>query len=189
MELPDKKDGVGRRAVLQLLPFALMAGKMGEAAVCHDPSEAQDNKPYEFQFFTETERNLLDEIMEKIIPSDSHSPGAREAKVSQFADLMVATSPDYVRDDWREGLRLLAETAKSSSLDEWLRTASAREENPQTVLDVFFVNLKRMTIEGYYTSSIGIHQDLEYQGNGYLTRFEGCSHPEHQAAGLKPRAG
>ncbi|MFZ0595025.1 MAG: gluconate 2-dehydrogenase subunit 3 family protein [Bryobacteraceae bacterium] len=189
MELSDKKDGIGRRTLLQVLPFALMAGRSTEAAGCHDPSEAQDKKPYEFQFFTEPERKLLDEVMEKIIPGDSHSPGAREAKVSNFADLMVSTSPDYVRDDWREGLRLLTETAKSSSLDEWLQSASTHEEDPQTVLDVFFVKLKQMTIEGYYTSAIGIHQDLEYQGNQYLTRFEGCTHPEHQGAGLKPRAG
>ncbi len=180
MDLPDKKDGLGRRALLQVLPFALMAGRVGEAAVCHDPSDPQDKKPYELQFFTEAERELLDEVMEKIIPADDHSPGAREAKVSYFADLIVATSPDYVRDDWREGLRLLAETAKSSNLDEWLRSASAREEDPQTVLDVFFVKLKQITIESYYTSSIGIHQDLDYQGNQYLTRFEGCTHPEHQ---------
>jgi Gluconate 2-dehydrogenase subunit 3 len=182
MELPEKKDGVGRRALFQLLPVALMAGMVrpGEGAVCHDPSEQENQKPYELQVFTEAERELLDEVMEKIIPGDDHSPGAREAKVSYFADLFVATSPDYVRDDWREGLRLLAEAAKNSSLDEWLRSASAREEDPQTVLDVFFVKLKRMTVEGYYTSSIGIHQDLEYQGNRYVARFEGCSHPEHQ---------
>jgi hypothetical protein len=38
-----------------------------------------------------------------------------------------------------------------------------------------------MTIDGYYTSKIGIHQELEYQGNTALAEFEGCTHPEHQA--------
>jgi hypothetical protein len=183
METPEKKEGVGRRELLQLLPFAFVAGTQGgEAAICHEPSEQRDKKSDELQFFTEAERRLLDEVMEKIIPTDSHSPGAREAKVSYFADRFVATSADYVRDDWREGLRLLAEAARTSGLDEWLRSASTHEEDPQTVLDVFFVKLKRMTIDGYYTSSIGIHQDLQYQGNQYLTRFEGCTHPEHQSA-------
>jgi hypothetical protein len=180
MKLPEMKDGVDRRTVLQLVPIALLASRAGEAATCHDSSSPQPQKPYVLQFFTGVERALLDEVMEKIFPADSHSPGAREAKVSEFADLMVATSPHYVQEDWREGLRLIAEAAKTSSLDEWLQSASAREEDPQTVLDVFFVKLKQMTIAGYYTSSVGIHQDLDYQGNTYLTRFDGCSHVEHQ---------
>ncbi len=37
-----------------------------------------------------------------------------------------------------------------------------------------------MTINGYYSSAIGIHNDLQYQGNTYVQKFEGCTHPEHQ---------
>ncbi len=38
-----------------------------------------------------------------------------------------------------------------------------------------------MTINGYYTSAIGIQQDLQYVGNDFLPEFPGCTHPEHQA--------
>jgi hypothetical protein len=38
-----------------------------------------------------------------------------------------------------------------------------------------------MTVDGYYTSSIGIHQELRYQGNAYLKEFIGCTHPEHRS--------
>jgi len=41
------------------------------------------------------------------------------------------------------------------------------------------VELKRATIDGYYTSVIGIHQDLEYQGNQMVHDFKGCHHEEH----------
>jgi len=34
--------------------------------------------------------------------------------------------------------------------------------------------VKRATIEGYYTSAIGIHQGLQYQGNTALSEFPGC---------------
>ncbi len=37
-----------------------------------------------------------------------------------------------------------------------------------------------MTIDGYYTSAIGIHKELEYKGNTALAEFPGCTHPEHQ---------
>jgi Gluconate 2-dehydrogenase subunit 3 len=42
---------------------------------------------------------------------------------------------------------------------------AAGEENPKTPEEHFFNELKRWTVEGYYTSSIGIHKDQEYKGN------------------------
>ena len=38
----------------------------------------------------------------------------------------------------------------------------------------FFLELKRLTARGYYTSKIGIHDDLEYKGNRILQEFVGC---------------
>ena len=52
--------------------------------------------------------------------------------------------------------------------------------NPATLEERFFAALKRMTIEGYYTSAVGIHQDLNYQGNTAMADFPGCSHSEHK---------
>jgi hypothetical protein len=33
---------------------------------------------------------------------------------------------------------------------------------------------KDATLRGYYTSEIGIHQELKYQGNKFLREFVGC---------------
>ena len=41
----------------------------------------------------------------------------------------------------------------------------------------FFLELKRLTVRGYYTSKIGIHDELEYKGNRILTEFVGCGDP------------
>jgi hypothetical protein len=41
----------------------------------------------------------------------------------------------------------------------------------------FFHELKRLTVRGYYTSKIGIHDDLEYKGNRILQEFVGCDDP------------
>jgi len=43
------------------------------------------------------------------------------------------------------------------------------------------VQLKLMTINGYYTSATGIHKDLQYKGNTALPDYYGCTHPEHKA--------
>ena len=47
---------------------------------------------------------------------------------------------------------------------------------------------KDATIRGYYTSEIGIHRELTYQGNKFLREFVGCTHPEHGYEGTKTDA-
>ncbi len=172
---------LARRTLLQLLPAGFLVNAASSGAdLCgsHGAPEAAGGR-YQFQFFTPEEVRLLDTVMEQIIPEDAHSPGAHAARTVEFADLMVATSPDYVKQDWRNGLQLLSSQFEVSDLSTWLDSASQNEDNPQTVLDLFFQSLKHMTINGYYTSSIGIHQDLQYQGNTYVAKFIGCEHPEH----------
>jgi hypothetical protein len=141
------------------------------------PLTAWSAQTYQLRFFTAEENAVLDQLMELVIPADAHSPGARAAHVSLFADLMVATSGEAIRTQWREGLKLMQEEAAHSSLAEALAKAAAHEEQPTTTLEHFFVALKRMTVNGYYTSEIGIHQDLQYQGNTYLSQFPGCTLP------------
>jgi hypothetical protein len=37
-----------------------------------------------------------------------------------------------------------------------------------------------MTIDGYYTTEIGLRQELGDNGQLFLPQFAGCDHPEHQ---------
>ena len=146
---------------------------------------------YKLQFFTPAENELLDQVMDIIIPDDDHSRGAHAANVSLFADRIVSTgsdvanvdlfvsqtvSSDSQKSEWRKGLQLFQEEAAKSSLAEVLARASAGEAKPQTDLERFFVTLKQMTLVGYYSSEIGIHQDLQYQGNTFVYEFPECTH-------------
>jgi hypothetical protein len=172
-----------RRAVLKLVTLAALSQKLNAlpGAMAHmQAPPAAPAAPYTLQFFTEDESHLLDQLMELIIPADDHSPGAHEAKTNLFADLMVATSDDTTKKRWQDGIRRIREEAKGSSPEEVLRRAAINEENPTTDLERFFVVLKQMTVNGYYTSVIGIHKDMEYVGNAYLGAFPECTHPEHQ---------
>ena len=47
-------------------------------------------------------------------------------------------------------------------------------DDPTTVLEQFFAVTKRATVLGYYTSEIGIRQELRYKGNQMLAEFVGC---------------
>ncbi|HEX4769599.1 MAG TPA: gluconate 2-dehydrogenase subunit 3 family protein [Bryobacteraceae bacterium] len=184
MTQPVDLSRIDRRKLLQLAAAGLLAGnfRILDAQACDNThhGDAAESKPYTAQFFTAEEIAVLDRVMEAILPADDHSPGAHAAQVPLFADLIVANSPADVKADWRSGLQLLAAELKTSSLDDWLARTAENERNPRTVLDLFFAKLKQMTVEGYYTSRIGIHQDLRYQGNTYQTEFKGCTHAEHQ---------
>jgi hypothetical protein len=174
-----------RRALLKIVALTALSQKLNAlpgAAMSHMQAApaAPTATPSTLQFFTAEESHLLDQLMEMIIPADGHSPGAHEVQTNLFADLMVASSSDAVKKQWQDGIRLMRGEAEASSLAEVLHTAAANEDNPQTDLEKFFVSLKQMTVNGYYTSATGIHKEMEYAGNTYLVAFPECTHPEHQ---------
>jgi gluconate 2-dehydrogenase gamma chain len=174
-----------RRNAIKTITLGAMAGAaataLNLAAILEAPRVPWSAEGYQLRFFNEKENALLDQLMEMIIPADAHSPGAHAAQVSLFADLMVATSPDEVKQHWREGLQAMQADSQRHSMEATLAAAASQEANPQTPQQRFFVSLKQMTLQGYYTSEIGIHQDLQYQGNSYLDAFQGCTHPSHQS--------
>lgn len=143
------------------------------------------------KFFTAPQLALVGTISELIIPTDDHSPGAIAAEVPAFIDLMVSESPAEVKKLWTDGLAAmdgLSRTRHNLAFNEAaaaqqvaiLTEVSRNEMKPQTLEERFFKAIKNLTIDGYYTSKIGIHQELRYKGNTYLKEFKGCTHPEHQ---------
>jgi len=46
-------------------------------------------------------------------------------------------------------------------------------EKPETVGQRFFEELKSWTVQGYYTSRVGIHDDIQYKGNKAIVEFVG----------------
>ena len=191
-----------RRTALKVIAGSAIATQF-EAAQHHLANVAGDSAPYTLQFFSSAQADLLDRLTDLIIPTDDHSPGAHDAKVSLFIDLMVFYNKPEVQNQWVAGLKAVDSEAQTrfekpflkcdaQQQDEILAHMASNEASlisetkvpiskPGTELDRFFVELKSLTIEGYYTSAIGIHKDLQYQGNAVLTEFIGCRHPEHQA--------
>jgi len=171
-----------RRNLLQLISVSALSpgfDALHAAEVCR-AIHAGPAEPYRLRFFRPDENELLDALTEMIIPADAHSPGAREAKVSLFADWMVSHDSVATQREWRAGLQRMNEEARNTSLADALAQAAAGEAHPQSDLHRFFIRLKQMTVDGYYTTEIGLHQDLEYKGNDHLLKFSGCAHPEHK---------
>ena len=169
---------MNRRTVLQILPLAALPARAADFCTANGGSRFEN---YTFVVFTPAEAELAASLMEMIIPADENSPGAKQARTAAFADLMLSIGPENDRKHWRDGLELFRLEAARTSLEAGVAKAAEEEENPRSDLARFFVSLKRMTVDGYYTSPVGIHQDLKYQGNDHLAASPRCDHPEHKA--------
>jgi hypothetical protein len=152
--------------------------------------------PPKLAFLSAAQYATVDAVAETILPADDHSPGARAARVADYIDLLLAESDSETQETWKTGLAALDKTSQekfgapyarltATQAADLLVDISRNELAPQTPLEHFFVATKNAAIRGYYTSEIGIQQELEYKGNKFLQEFVGCTHPEH---GYKPSA-
>ncbi|HMV86699.1 MAG TPA: gluconate 2-dehydrogenase subunit 3 family protein [Blastocatellia bacterium] len=177
----NSQSNFSRREVVKLAAGAMVIPALPQAKP-RTAARAQTKLP---KFFTAAELALVDELSELIIPTDDHSPGARAAKCAEFIDGRLAELPDAeTKQQWREGLasinRLSTEMHKlpflKASAEQriaLLTRIAANERDPKTPEEKFFVELKTRVAHAYYTSKIGLRQELEYKGNTYLREFAG----------------
>ena len=170
------QDNLTRRELIQLTAATAVAGAAVTSGLAREPAP---------KFFTKDEFAMVDELSELIIPTDEHSPGAHAAQVAAYIDGRLAESfEDEPKKSWREGLarinalsgemhgRPFMQATPEQRLA-LLKRIAQNEEKPETPEDHFFQELKGRTARAYYTSKVGIHQDMEYKGNVLLQEFVG----------------
>ena len=172
-------------ASLLPLPAVLAEAPQAETAPAAPQAKPAETKSAA-RFFTPAQHALVEELSETIIPADSHSGGAKAAKVADYIDQALRESyDDNDKALWREGLRLVDVMSRHYNGKSFV---SASPEGKIAVVKVlsdndhmtdlpevrFFIELKRLTVHGYYTSKIGIHDELEYKGNRILQEYVGC---------------
>ena len=164
---------------------AIKLGAAATVAVSVEGTNALAGQPAPETYFTREELALVDELAEMIIPADDHSPGARAAKVAAYIDARLAEAFDAKdRTTWRDGLKLIEQLSRQASGRPFLESTgaerlalleriAANEGKPEKPEEHFFKELKSRVVDAYYTSEIGIRQELEYRGNTYLAEFSG----------------
>lgn len=146
-------------------------------------------KPGDFEpLFTPDQRKLVETVTELILPT-TDTPGAREAGVPDFIEMMlVEWFYDDERADFLEGLGRFDALAKETSGRSFVESSEAdqveilkrlEKEGGQQMaaagaspfaafmekkpLPAIFQSLKQLTLVGYYTSEIGGTQELRYE--------------------------
>ena len=180
-----------RRTALSLLAAGVSSRHIARAQQ-HIHNLAKTPEKYRLQFFSESDNIIIDRVAEMILPADSHSGGAHDARVSYFIDLIVANSPKAAQTQWRERLAAFQALAvrqfggefaglNADQRTSFIDTLAAKERQPVDPAASFFVEMKKLTIFAYYSSEIGLLKELGYKGNQALSEFPGCTAPLESA--------
>lgn len=176
---------VGRRTTLKAIGAVVALPWLSDEGLLAFARLQETNGASPLKVLSKAQFEALEVLTEAIIPTDDRSPGAKQARVADYVDLLLAEVDREVVLQWIGGLAALDAEAMSrfrspfsrlrdNQVDAIMQTISRNEKSPQTPLEAFFVMAKQATIRGYYTSKVGIHEELRYQGNQFLREFVGC---------------
>jgi hypothetical protein len=158
------------------------------------PAES-DAVSYSPRFFKPDEFKTVETLTELIIPTDD-APGAKEAQVARYIDFVVSAAAEFkpsLQIEWAQGLELLDRLSRDKHGGPFYEISAANQEALLTAMSLperepgashpgfgFYSLVKDMTVEGFYTSRVGLIDVLGYKGLAILSEFPGCTHPEHQ---------
>jgi hypothetical protein len=172
-----------RRDVLRILGAALalpaLHGLTAEEAWALGRALHRDlaPRPRRGRVLDDAQVRTVAAIAERIIPA-TDTPGAAAARVDEFVDLMLADWFDepermrfldgLVQIDARSGARRgvpfteLSEAEQTALLEELDAEIEALRNAGLPTGGHFFQQMKWLTVHGYYTSDIGVHQELQW---------------------------
>ena len=148
-------------------------------------AQASAAASWEPMLFDEHQNETVVVLTELIIPA-TDTPGAKAAKVNEYIDLMLHdVDPDrghaFLKGlGWLDGHAIGLHGSPFVALEEAqqveiLRSLDGSDDPELKTGAEFFAKLKRMTVEGYYTSRIGI---AELNKHGVPASFA-CEHHDH----------
>lgn len=187
--------GAGAATVFPILGQAMPHphGMRGGTMAMDAPAPAPDPnwKPL---FFDEHQNETVIALSELIIPA-TDTPGAKAALVNRTIDLFLNDEEADAQREFLEGLSWIDGRAMKLHGKPFVNLSEAQQialleplssqenSNPEDKAGVrFFQAMKDATLFGYYTSQIGMDEELHYGGDTYNDSFPGaCTHPEHQS--------
>ena len=151
----------------------------------HHARPAEAKKPtgaYKPKALTPEEFEALGALVDSIIPR-TETPGARDVGVHVSIDKQCSVS-NRLRTEIRTGLEALNGHSRRQHrlpFTKLSESQQARILRPMSDAgEPFFVTIKNLTIDAYYTSEAGLTEELEWNANTFVADFKGCTHKEHQ---------
>ena len=178
---------LSRRDLLQSIALSVTLGGLSPAAAQHVHNVAADEKAstgvYKAKALNPHEYQTLERLAELIIPPDEKSPGAVASGACEFIDLLASQNP-RLQAIYTGGIAWVDQAMKRRYSADF---ASAKPNQQTALLDLiayrknesaelgpgieFFEWARRMVVDAYYTSPIGI-KAIGYMGNTAVAKFE-----------------
>jgi hypothetical protein len=134
---------------------------------------------------------LVTVVSELIIP-ETETPGARSTGVPDYIDFTLSRASAEARRQFFAGLEWMEQESRRQFGQSFMDLSSeqqmaflrnveigASQSDEAAFGAAFFKDIKNRTVYAYYTSKVGILQELGYKGDTALADFPGCNHPEH----------
>lgn len=142
------------------------------------------------------QNELVITLTELIIPQ-TDTPGAKAAKVNEYIDGVLADATSQDRESFLQGLLWIDARSEDRYRTKFVTAAPSQQIELLTILSTasqppsaedaagvaFFDAIKGMTVTGYYTSEIGLKEEIGDDGQMFFAEFKGCTHPEHGGGG------
>jgi gluconate 2-dehydrogenase gamma chain len=173
---------ISRRDVLRRLGLALIAtgtlDRVSAQEVHHMAlaSQTPAGGGYSPKALNDHEYRTLVRLTDLIIPVEDGKPGAVAAGAAAWID-MLASENAQLKDRYTTGLAWMDDAMKKRGAADFLSAAPAeqtalldliayrRNQSPELDAGIqFFTWARRMTVDAFYTSEIGI-ADIDYRGN------------------------
>jgi hypothetical protein len=130
-------------------------------------------------YFSDADFKTISRVADLIVPQ-TDTPGAVAAGVPAYIDLIVSRSSAH-QSLMSDGLRWLDQKGFMQSneqqqlalLGPLCEAADAGHTSGR--LTQFFVLVKSLTADGYYTSQPGLIQELGYKGNTMMASYPECT--------------
>jgi gluconate 2-dehydrogenase gamma chain len=172
---------ITRRDVLRRLGLTLMATGVLDrvsAQEVHQMTAAAQRgaSAYTPKAMSPHAYRTLERLTDFIIPVENGKPGALAAGAAAWIDMLASENPQ-LKEIYTSGLAWLDDTMKKGGATDFVSAAAAdqtalldriayrRNQSPELDPGIqFFAMARRMTVDAFYTSEIGI-ADIDYQGN------------------------
>jgi gluconate 2-dehydrogenase gamma chain len=180
---------ITRRDVLRRLALTITAAgtidRVAAQEVHHLAAIAQASTgTYSPKTFNAREYRTLERLADLIIPVENGAPGALAAGAPAWID-MISSENDKLQEIYKSGFAWLDGAMKKRSNTDFVSATPAQQtelldliafrrnqgQNAELVSGIEFFNwVRRMTVDGFYTSEIGI-KDIDYRGNSPLASY------------------
>ena len=178
---------ISRRDALRRLGLMLMAtGALDRVAAQEVHAMAAKAQaasgPYTPKSFTAAEFRTLERLTDLIVPVENGAPGALAAGCAAWID-MISSENDQLKKTYKSGFAWVDAAMKSAGAASFVDATPAqqtalldqiafrRNQSPELGPGIeFFTWVRRMTVDAFYTSEIGI-KDIDYRGNSPMGSY------------------